>query len=710
MQFNWKMGSTRQRRLERLTIALLCYCTGLYACGPEAGSRSPGTPREKIVGPPPPAFVRRLNVGVILVKYDKQTPEPFTREQAAEMMFRGQIKNFYAETSYGKLLVSGDINDIYGWYGLDVPCTVNPPPSSQHVDLAKGDMGSRRYDKIIVMYADCYSGGSSAVGATVAFVEAANFGVPCGKGAFPWTCLEGTIAHELGHALGVGHAGGRECGDRTMVGQCSVKAYNNYFDIMGKGSSWRGFGLHFNAYFKKRLGWLADSAILQVDERGVCRKDNQGVPCTLTPLELPGAVAATATRLNSYLPITYYLEYRAPVGFDANLNQSNWDGLFINVIESSEATTYLLDMSPLPDDDQDWNDVALAPGQTFAEGGASIEITNEGGGKFSVRFPPPVDTTHPTIDSFAVNGVTYPDELTSSWPVTVTWRARDLESGISRAIPWYSPTDCTGVTPRLRQSIFLPADATSFTLDLTQEQIEDGSSYCYGIEIIDNDGNCTTEKGMSCGGSILIGQQVSGAKSLGPIDMIYRADTINPTPNFIVSPELGIVNFTNFVADASASLDNITAPAELEVRWDWENDGVWDTSYTTTKAATHVYSVAGEKTIRLEVRDRADNAHWTTRTVRVGEASIFDPLGDVDGNGVVNSTDANIILSCDAGFNTTAFCARMACGDVNEDGVVNSTDGLAVLSFDAGIQTPFPIGRFGCASQITLCAGCQGGN
>lgn len=35
-------------------------------------------------------------------------------------------------------------------------------------------------------------------------------------------------------------------------------------------------------------------------------------------------------------------------------------------------------------------------------------------------------------------------------------------------------------------------------------------------------------------------------------------------------------------------------------------------------------------------------------------------------------------------------------GDVNDDGVVDSTDALAILSYDAGIDTPYPIGEPVC--------------
>jgi hypothetical protein len=70
-------------------------------------------------------------------------------------------------------------------------------------------------------------------------------------------------------------------------------------------------------------------------------------------------------------------------------------------------------------------------------------------------------------------------------------------------------------------------------------------------------------------------------------------------------------------------------------------------------------------------------------------------LGDVNGDDLVNSTDALIILSFDAGLTIPQpFLDRINAGfgDVNSDGPTNSTDALIVLSFDAGIPVPFPLG------------------
>lgn len=72
------------------------------------------------------------------------------------------------------------------------------------------------------------------------------------------------------------------------------------------------------------------------------------------------------------------------------------------------------------------------------------------------------------------------------------------------------------------------------------------------------------------------------------------------------------------VVDASNSADAEDRDELLEVRWDWEDDGIWDTGWSPGKVAWHEYAIAGTYTIRLEVRDTGGLADSTTRENAVG--------------------------------------------------------------------------------------------
>ncbi|MGD2179294.1 MAG: hypothetical protein PVG71_15905, partial [Anaerolineae bacterium] len=70
--------------------------------------------------------------------------------------------------------------------------------------------------------------------------------------------------------------------------------------------------------------------------------------------------------------------------------------------------------------------------------------------------------------------------------------------------------------------------------------------------------------------------------------------------------------------------DSTTA---LQVRWDWQNDGIYDTGWSATKIATHAFSVQGSHTVRLEVRDTGGLTGGITRQVTVSELyRVYLPL------------------------------------------------------------------------------------
>lgn len=77
-------------------------------------------------------------------------------------------------------------------------------------------------------------------------------------------------------------------------------------------------------------------------------------------------------------------------------------------------------------------------------------------------------------------------------------------------------------------------------------------------------------------------------------------------------------------------------------------------------------------------------------------------LGDVNGDGIVTSTDGNIILSFDAGIALPPAIQEIVdngFGDVNQDGVTNATDALIVLTYDAQLPVPYPVGEAFCPTE-----------
>ncbi len=89
-----------------------------------------------------------------------------------------------------------------------------------------------------------------------------------------------------------------------------------------------------------------------------------------------------------------------------------------------------------------------------------------------------------------------------------------------------------------------------------------------------------------------------------------------PIPHIHVHREIGDTS-TTFRFDASASFDHGDPTPALRVRWDWQDDGVWDTPLTVNKSAAHRYEDPGMPTVRLEVRDTGDLINQTTSIIHV---------------------------------------------------------------------------------------------
>jgi hypothetical protein len=104
-----------------------------------------------------------------------------------------------------------------------------------------------------------------------------------------------------------------------------------------------------------------------------------------------------------------------------------------------------------------------------------------------------------------------------------------------------------------------------------------------------------------------------------------------PEAAFTVDPGSGDIG-TVFHFDASGSSDDEDPVTALEVHWDWEDDGVYDTPWSLSKTITHTYATTGTYTIRLEVRDTDGQTDSTTCSVTVGGQAAWAFLLYLDGD------------------------------------------------------------------------------
>ena len=131
-----------------------------------------------------------------------------------------------------------------------------------------------------------------------------------------------------------------------------------------------------------------------------------------------------------------------------------------------------------------------------------------------------------------------------------------------------------------------------------------------------------------------------------PFLVIPEEPNAPPVAIFSISPSEGTTD-TLFRFNASASYDLDDIPESLAVRWDWNNDGFWDTNYSTNKITWHQFAIPAYYVVMLEVTDPAGLANTTLRGVSVLSSSALTPhapiLIDADSdfiyeNGVVGGS------------------------------------------------------------------------
>lgn len=107
-------------------------------------------------------------------------------------------------------------------------------------------------------------------------------------------------------------------------------------------------------------------------------------------------------------------------------------------------------------------------------------------------------------------------------------------------------------------------------------------------------------------------------------------------PGFSHSPEQG-TDSTYYTFEA-VNVGADTPGSVSEVRWDWHNDGTWDTSFTTDKHATHRFLRAGTWPVRMQARILGDITGEGTRDVVV----LPYGWGELPGTGVDDEIHAMI--------------------------------------------------------------------
>ena len=333
-------------------------------------SNSPKAPPPP-TGPLPNTFGAQSTLVILVNFQDAPTSQPYTVAAAQSLVF-GTVNNFILENSYQQTWLTGD---VVGWYTIPVSsttCNISSIASYAQSAATAAGVTLSAYSRYVYAFAP-----NSACG----FAGASNVG---GSPSQSWINGDGmavhTVAHELGHALGLWHSHLLDCGVNATIGSnCTLWEYGDILDVMGASQVPVP---HYSAYQKERLGWLNSSALLTVTNSGI-----------YTINEYETGVSPRALKiLKSTDPLTgaktwYYLESRQGIGFDAFLtngdgtcsqcyDQTVTNGVLMHIgTDGNGSSGYLLDMTPATPTYYFWFDPSLAVGQTFQDPTAGVTLT-----------------------------------------------------------------------------------------------------------------------------------------------------------------------------------------------------------------------------------------------------------------------------------------------------------------------------------------------
>lgn len=305
--------------------------------------------------------------------------EPWSPATARSEVFTGtrSVNAFYEEESYDEISLTGKLRsdgDVFGWYGISAPGGGCPYAEwkEKAAQAATGDgVDLSGYQHLVFEFpyqSSCSWLGIASLGGSWAMVNGDIFGLG----------LRGQVtAHELGHNLGLHHAGSWTCtsgGVRVQIsGDCTVTEYGDPFDTMGN-IAYR----HNNGWNLAKLGVLGPENVETVESSGAYTL-RSALHRTTEPtvLRIP-----RARDLDGEIASWYYLEIRQTGEVFENVSDASTAGVSIRATaQGSSPETLLLDANP---DTATFQDAPLASGETFDGETARVTTVAAGGGGATV--------------------------------------------------------------------------------------------------------------------------------------------------------------------------------------------------------------------------------------------------------------------------------------------------------------------------------------
>jgi hypothetical protein len=389
-------ASSTSWRLERGGESTPLLPTSLPALAPEDARVRVSAQQDgaSLVGPVRAAAARTApalggrRLAVIMVNFGADGRAPWSQAEVRQRIFTGpgSTSAFFREESYDQLWLTGRTGnpdgDVYGWYTIDAPtagCPYTTWGARAREAAAAGGFNAADYQHVMYVFPSQPSCGWAGL----AYLP--------GSGSWINGDLSVRVtAHELGHNLGLHHAGSYACGAAVISQSCTLNEYGDPFDVMGSVSR------HSHGWHLQRLGVLQDSNVQTINASGTYT-----VRSALQPTTEP-TILRIARRRDAAGAVLdwYYLEVRERglVFDDFAPGDFVLGGVSIRLVDDPAQSTVsrLLDANPTS------GGIANAPlpaGRTFNDGTIGVTTIAAGAGEATVYVSlaaPPADTTPPS--------------------------------------------------------------------------------------------------------------------------------------------------------------------------------------------------------------------------------------------------------------------------------------------------------------------------